>query len=193
MADKIYLIRHGETEWTISGQHTGTTDIPLTEKGKEDAMKLKRELQDVSFQLILSSPMQRAFNTCELAGFAKQARLDPDLVEWNYGEYEGLTTKQIWKNDPHWEIFAQGAPGGESVADVGARATHILAKLKSIHSSVALFSHGHFLRVLAARWLGLPPNEGRLFDLHPASISILGIEHQHHVIAQWNDTSYLKY
>lgn len=137
--------------------------------------------------------MQRAFNTCELAGFAKQARLDPDLVEWNYGEYEGLTTKQIWKNDPHWEIFAQGAPGGESVADVGARATHILAKLKSIHNSVALFSHGHFLRVLAARWLGLPPNEGRLFDLHPASISILGIEHQHHVIAQWNDTSYLKY
>lgn len=193
MADKIYLIRHGETEWTSSGQHTGTTDIPLTEKGKEDAMKLKRELQDVSFQLILSSPMQRAFNTCELAGFAKQARLDPDLVEWNYGEYEGLTTKQIWKNDPHWEIFAQGAPGGESVADVGARATHILAKLKSIHNSVALFSHGHFLRVLAARWLGLPPNEGRLFDLHPASISILGIEHQHHVIAQWNDTSYLKY
>ena len=193
MADKIYLIRHGETEWTISGQHTGTTDVPLTEKGKEDAMKLKKELQDISFQLVLSSPMQRAFNTCELAGFAKQTQLDPDLLEWNYGEYEGLTTKQIWKNDPHWEIFTSGAPGGESIADVGARATHILAKLKSVHGTVAVFSHGHFLRALAARWLGLPTNEGRLFDLHPASISILGLEHQHHVISQWNDTSYLKY
>lgn len=193
MADKIYLIRHGETEWTSSGQHTGTTDIPLTEKGKEDAMKLKRELQDVSFQLILSSPMQRAFNTCELAGFAKQARLDPDLVEWNYGEYEGLTTKQIWKNDPHWEIFAQGAPGGESVADVGARATHILAQIE-IHPQLCrpLFPWS-FLACPGGPLAGFAPNEGRLFDLHPASISILGIEHQHHVIAQWNDTSYLKY
>ncbi len=193
MADKIFLIRHGETEWTKSEQHTSTTDIPLTDQGKEEAKKIKGELQGISFQLILSSPMQRAFNTCELAGLSKQAKLDPDLVEWNYGGYEGLTTKQIWKTDPHWEIFTHGAPGGESVADVGARATRVLAKLQSIHGTVALFSHGHFLRALAARWLGLPPNEGRLFALFPASISILGVEHQHHVFIQWNDTSYLKY
>jgi broad specificity phosphatase PhoE len=188
---KIYLIRHGETEWTLNGKHTGTTDIPLTKNGEMQAELIGNRLRGHAFQMILSSPLQRAANTCEIAGFLKEARRDPDLVEWNYGEFEGLTMDEIHKKIPHWNIFSHGAPGGESVADLNARANRVLAKIQFLHGDVALFSHGHFLRALAARWLQLMAEDGRLFALYPASISILGFEHNAHVLNLWNEISHL--
>lgn len=185
---KIYLIRHGETEWTLSGQHTGSTDIPLTKNGEKQAKLLGEKLRGHSFQSILTSPLQRAQRTCEIAGLFKHAQLDPDLVEWNYGDFEGMSSAQIWKRQPDWSIFSNGAPNGESVADVGARANKVLAKIQSLEGDVALFSHGHFLRVLAARWLHLSPEEGRLFALAPGSLSILGFEKNSHVLSLWNET-----
>jgi broad specificity phosphatase PhoE len=189
---KIYLIRHGETEWTLSGQHTGKTDIPLTKNGENQAKLLGTRLRGHSFQSIFTSPLQRAQQTCALTGLLKTAQIDPDLVEWNYGDFEGMTSAQIRKIQPHWSIFSNGAPNGESVAAVGARADKVLAKIQSIQGDVALFSHGHFLRVLAARWLQLPAQEGRLFALFPGSLSILGFEKNVHVLSLWNDTSHIK-
>lgn len=186
---KIYLIRHGETEWTLNGRHTGTTDIPLTKNGELQAESIGKRLKGHAFRTILSSPLQRALNTCEIAGFLKEAKLDADLVEWNYGEFEGLKTEEIHKKMPHWNIFSNGAPGGESIADVNARTGRVLAKLQSLHGDVALFSHGHFLRALAARWLQLTAQEGRLFALYPGSLSILGFERDAHVLTLWNDVS----
>ncbi len=182
----IYLMRHGETEWTLSGQHTGTTDIPLTQKGEEEAAQLGERLGSHRFQKILCSPHKRAQMTCQLAGLMATAAVEPLLAEWNYGRYEGMTTPQIWEEAPGWNIFSNGAPGGESVQEVSSRADAVLQKIQAMDGDTALFSHGHFLRVLAARWLQLPAEMGRLFALSPASISILGFERKNPVILLWN-------
>ncbi len=183
---RIYLVRHGETEWSQVGRHTSLTDIPLTENGEAQSQRIGARLKGHSFQAVFSSPLQRASRTCEISGFLKQARLDPDLSEWNYGKYEGLTTEEIWKKEPHWNIFTNGAPEGESASDINARATRVLMKIQPIHGDVLLFSHGHFLRALAAKWLELSAQEGRLFALFPGSISILGFERDTHVLQSWN-------
>jgi probable phosphoglycerate mutase len=166
------------------------TDIALTENGQLQAELLGKKLKGHAFETILSSPLRRAATTCELAGFLNKARLDPNLVEWNYGEYEGRTTPEIQKANPHWNIFSNGAPGGETVADVSARANKILNHILPLRGDVALFSHGHFLRVLGAKWLGLNAQEGRHFALSPGSVSILGFERNEHVFLLWNDTSH---
>jgi broad specificity phosphatase PhoE len=184
---KIYLVRHGETEWTLSGQHTGSTDIPLTLNGEQQARMLRDKLAHLSPLSVFTSPLQRASRTCELAGF-HQAQIDPDLVEWNYGDYEGLTSQKIHKTQPDWTIFKNGAPHGESLKDVQSRADRILSKLEEIQGNIMLFSHGHFLRVLATRWLQLPVQDGRLFALFPASVSILGFEKNTKVLQLWNST-----
>jgi probable phosphoglycerate mutase len=184
---KIYLLRHGETEWTLTGQHTGKTDIPLTENGRKQASQLGKRLKGIAFEKILTSPRKRAIETCEATGLFRHAEIDSDLAEWDYGDYEGLKTEEIWKRDPHWNIFFRGAPRGESVEDIAVRANRLLMKINTSHGDIALFSHGHFLRALAARWLKLPVAEGNLFFLSPASISILGFEKDHHVIQLWND------
>lgn len=189
---KIYLIRHGQTDWTISGQHTGTTDLPLTEQGCQEAKWLGQRLKGHAFAKIFVSPLKRAQQTCELASLAKHAYTEPDLIEWNYGAYEGKTTPEILKTDPHWNLFQRGAPQGESLADVTIRANTILRKLKASQGDIALFSHGHFLRVLTACYLGLPPQEGSRLVLSPASLSILGNERTTPALLLWNDTSHLK-
>lgn len=183
---KIYLIRHAETEWTVTGQHTGKTDLALTHKGEEQAKGLKDLLKGIGFQKILVSPLQRATRTCELAGFFHDAIIEKDLVEWNYGDYEGLTTKQIHASFPTWNIFHEGAPGGESLADVSHRAGRVLGLIRSVPGDVAIFSSGHFLRVLAARWLDMPPSFGEHLVLKPASLSILGYERSSTAILLWN-------
>jgi broad specificity phosphatase PhoE len=186
MSKKIYLIRHGETEWTLSGRHTGKTDIPLTQKGEEEALRIGKRIGNIKFDLVLCSPMQRAKATCQGAGLLDQAVIEPLLTEWDYGAYEGLTTKEIRGQIPDWKIFTYGAPGGESVAAVGQRADQILDKIASVKGDVALFSHGHFLRVLCARWLRLPAEKGALFALSPAALSILGSERADPVLSLWN-------
>ncbi len=188
---RIFLIRHGETEWTLSGQHTGATDIPLTKRGEEEAALVGKKLRGHTFETVLCSPLKRAKETCAIAGFLKQPQLEPDLVEWNYGDYEGLTAAQIWKKSPGWNIFSNGAPHGESLEDITARANRVLAKIQPLRGDVALFSHGHFLRAFAACYLQLPAQEGRLFALSPSSISILGFERARPVISLWNDLSHL--
>jgi probable phosphoglycerate mutase len=190
-SQKIYLIRHGETPWSLSGQHTGKTDISLTEQGIADAEKIGNRLKGHHFEKIFVSPMKRAQETCALSGMLKHAYTEDNLMEWDYGDYEGLTTQEIWKTDPEWNLFSRGAPNGESVTDVAARANRLLSKLHSYHGDLALFSHGHFLRVLAARYLGLSAQEGKLFTLSPSSISILSFERNTPVIALWNQTSHL--
>lgn len=186
----LYLCRHGQTEWTQSGQHTGLTDIPLNAEGKLQAAKMAIPLQKISFAKTFSSPKMRALQTSSLAGF--QSEIDPDLVEWNYGDYEGLTTPEIQKINPGWIVFKDGAPNGESVEQVTARADRVLKKIHSIQGTVAIFSHAHFSRALAARFLGLPVSAGMLFFLDPASISKLGLEHDRPVIHLWNSTSHLE-
>ncbi len=186
---EVYLARHGETAWTISHQHTGRTDIPLTERGERNAESLGHRLRGHRFDRVVVSPLQRAKRTCELAGFGPQAQFDPDLMEWDYGQYEGRTAAEIRKERPDWFIFRDGCPGGESVAAVGARADDVVARLRGLEGRTILFGHSHFFRVLAARWLGLPPSEGRLLLLSTASLSILGYEHNRDesVIRLWND------
>jgi len=185
---EIFLIRHGETEWSASGKHTGRTDIPLTAKGEEAARGVADRLKGLTFQAVWSSPSQRAFNTCTLAGFGAAAIKKPDLQEWDYGAYEGVTTKDITAKRPGWNVFRDGCPGGEQAADVGARADAIIAGLRAISGNVLIFSSAHFLRVLAARWVALPPEGGALFVLDTASLSILGYEHDltEPVIRRWN-------
>lgn len=191
---KIYLARHGETEWSLSGQHTGITDIPLTERGERNAHTLGERLRGTPFVKVLTSPLQRARRTCELAGFDAHAEIDSDLVEWNYGEYEGRRTADIRKERPDWFLFRDGCPGGESVQAVGARADRVIARLRAINGDVILFSHGHFLRVLGARWLGLSAADGRLLLLTTASLSVLGYEHnlQEPVLRLWNDDRHVR-
>jgi probable phosphoglycerate mutase len=186
---EIHLVRHGETAWTQSRRHTGLTDIPLTERGERQARQLGEHLRSRTYGYVLTSPLQRARRTCELAGFATAAQIDPDLVEWNYGEYDGLTTEEILQRRPSWELFRDGCPGGESVAEVAARVDRVIARLRVMDGDALLFSSGHFARVFAARWLGLDASCGRLFLLSTTTLSILGYEHDktEPVIRLWND------
>jgi len=185
----VYLARHGETAWTISRQHTGLTDLPLTPQGEAEATRLGQRLKGLTFAAVLTSPLQRAVRTCELAGFGSAARIDPDLAEWNYGAYEGRTSVDIHGERPGWELFRDGAPGGESPEQIGARADRVIGRVRAIDGNTLLFSSGHFLRVFAARWLGLPPGAGRHFLLGTASLSALGYEHDRSdpVIRLWNE------
>jgi broad specificity phosphatase PhoE len=185
----LYLARHGETAWTLSGQHTGLTDVPLTERGEQDARRLGDRLRGLSFAQVLTSPLQRASRTCELAGFGSAAAQDRDLLEWNYGRYEGRTSADIHKERPDWDLFRDGCPDGEKAADVGARVDRVIARARAAPGDVLLFSSAHVLRVLAARWLGLEPGGGRYFLLATASLSVLGYEHNRSqpVIRLWDD------
>lgn len=185
---KIYLIRHGGTEWTATNRHTGLTDIPLSEEGKEQSQWLQKALADIKFTQVFCSPLKRAKETCAITGLLKQAKIDPNLVEWNYGDYEGKTSAEIHKIDPSWTIFSKGTPHGESLSDVTARAKKVITQVRGISGDVALFSSGHFLRSLTCIWLHLPITEGKLFLLSTASLSILGYERETPVIALWNAT-----
>jgi probable phosphoglycerate mutase len=182
----IWLIRHGETAWTISGAHTGLTDIPLTPNGEQQALAIRDRLHGREFALVLSSPLMRARETCRLAGYGECAEDDLDLVEWNYGAYEGLATPEIWKERPGWNLWRDGVPEGETVEEVGERARRVIARARHAGGDVAIFAHGHLLRILTACWLGLPPDCGRLFALSTATISLLGRERETHVIFSWN-------
>src|SRR5690349_13849551 len=173
----IYVIRHGETAWSLSHQHTGRTDIPLTERGERDARALSAKLQSVKFAQVWSSPLTRARRTAELAGFADRLATDDDLVEWNYGAYEGRRTSEIRAERPGWNPFVDGCPGGETVADVGVRADRVLARARAVQGDVALFAHRDILRVIIARWIELPAREGQRLYLETASVSVLGYDH----------------
>lgn len=185
---QIVLVRHGETAWSVSGRHTGRSDIDLTPNGEAAGRLLASRLKEVAVGAVWSSPSLRARRTCQLAGFASNMLVKPDLHEWDYGQYEGVTTQEIHQTAPGWRLFRDGAPGGEGVTQVGERADRIVAELRQCDVSVLIFSSAHFLRVLAARWLGLPPQCGDSFILGTASISILGYEHdlQEPVIRAWN-------
>ena len=185
-ASRVFAIRHGETTWSLSGQHTGTTDIPLTDNGRRLATRLRPLLARESFALVLSSPLQRARETCRLSGLAHAALIDGDLVEWNYGKYEGLTPAQIHAAAPGWLIFRDGCPGGESPAEVGARVDRVIARARAADGDVALFAHGHVLRVLVARWLGLPPGAGQHFLLDTGTLNVLGYYRDVPAIKTWN-------
>jgi probable phosphoglycerate mutase len=186
---ELWLIRHGETEWSRSGAHTGRTDIPLTAAGRDNAAAVGRYLELRPFALVLVSPLQRARETCRLAGY-ENALIDPDLREWDYGDYEGRTTPQIQAERPAWSLWTDGVPNGETAAQVATRAERAIARALAVGGDpagdVALFAHGHILRVLAARWLGLPPEDGRLFALGTAAVSTLGYEREACVIIRWN-------
>jgi broad specificity phosphatase PhoE len=184
---EIYLIRHGETEWSLSGKHTGVCDIPLTEHGRRQARLLRQELVTIDFKLVLTSPLQRARQTCELAGLAERAEIDPDLMEWNYGDYEGLTSAQIRADRPAWTIFNDGGGrGGETPEQVGVRVDRVIAKVRAAMSDAALFAHGHVLRVLAARWLGLSPSAGAHFLLDTAAVCVLNSYGGIAALKRWN-------
>ena len=189
----VYLARHGETAWSLSGQHTGLTDIPLTERGQRNALRLGDRLRGLQFAKVFCSPLQRARRTCELAGFGAEAQYDPELVEWNYGDYEGMTTEEIRRQRSDWQLFRDGCPGGESVDDVSARADRVIARVRAVKADVLLFSSGHFLRVLAARWLALSASGGRYLALSTATLSMLGYEHalNEPVIRLWNDARHV--
>ncbi len=182
----MVLLRHGETEWSLSGRHTGKTDIPLTEEGRRQARALGSRLDAWRFALVLTSPLQRALETCRLAGYGEQAQQRPDLVEWDYGRYEGLTSNQIEGIDPGWSLWRDGGPDGEKVVDVGQRTDRVIAEVRGVDGDVLIFAHGHVLRVLASRWLGEPPEGGRHYALQTAALSVLSYEHVDPVIRQWN-------
>ena len=186
----IYLARHGETAWSVTGQHTGVTDLPLTERGERNAARLGERLAGSVFAKVMTSPLQRAARTCELAGFGAVAEVDRDLVEWNYGDYEGLRTVEIHAKRPDWNLFRDGCPNGESPEQVGVRADRVVNRVRAIKGNVLIFSSGHFLRVFAARWLGLEPAAGKFFMLDTASLSALSYEKDlsHPAIQFWNDT-----
>jgi probable phosphoglycerate mutase len=185
----VYLARHGETAWTLSGQYTGVTDPPLTERGERNARRLAERLRGLTFARVFTSPLQRARHTCELAGFGAVAEINRDLVEWNYGDYEGRHSAEIHREHPDWILFRDGCPGGESPTEVGARADSAIKCVRAIEGNVLLFSSGHFLRVFAARWLGLEPAAGRFFLLSTASLSALSYEHNlsQPAIRLWDD------
>ena len=185
----IYLARHGETAWSISGQHTGRSDIPLTERGERNAGRLGERLNGLTFAKVFASPLQRAMRTCELAGFGARAEIDRDLLEWDYGQYEGQTSSAIHALRADWQLFRDGCPGGESPQQVAERADRVVSRLRVVSGDVLLFSSGHFLRMLAARWLGLEPSAGRFFLLGTASLSALSYEHSlsQPAIRFWDD------
>ena len=183
---QVYVVRHGETEWSLSGQHTGVTDLPLTENGRAVARRLGPILAEQSFALVLTSPLSRARETCELAGLGARAVIEPDLKEWNYGEYEGLTQEQIHAKRPGWLVFRDGCPGGESPKQVGARADRVIARVRAAAGDVALFAHGHLFRVLVARWIGLPPEAGQRFLLDTATLNVLGYYRDAPAVKIWN-------
>src|SRR5437764_6755269 len=189
----IYVARHGETAWSVTGRHTGSTDLPLTPHGERNALRLGKRLAELSFGRVLTSPLQRARQTCELAGFGSVAEVDPDLVEWNYGDYEGLRTAEIHAKRPDWNLFRDGCPNGESPEQIGARADCVVNRVRAIKGNVLIFSSGHFLRVLAARWLGLEPAAGKFFMLNTASLSALSYEREvsHPAIQFWNTTRHV--
>jgi probable phosphoglycerate mutase len=186
---KLFLARHGDTAWTDSHQRTGRTDIPLNEAGEARARLLGERLRRFSFVRVFTSPLQRASKTCELAGFGAVAGLDPDLVEWDYGRYEGMLTRNILKERPGWELFRDGCPQGESPEDVAARADRFVARVRAIEGDVLAFSSGHIIRMIAARWLGLPPQAAKFFYCRPASVGVLGYEHKKRdepILGLWN-------
>ena len=189
----IYLARHGETTWSLSGQHTGLTDLPLTELGERNAQRLGCRLSGIVFESVFTSPLRRARRTCELAGFGAIAEIDPNLLEWNYGDYEGRRSVEIHAERPDWQLFRDGAPGGESPQQVAERADRVVDRLRAVSGNVLIFSSGHFLRVLAGSWIGIEPYEARSLMLSTGSLSILGYEHnlEQTVIKLWNDTNHL--
>ena len=183
----LTLVRHGDTEWSLSGRHTGWTDIPLVESGRRQAKLLGGRLAGRSFALVLSSPLSRALETCRLAGLGDAVTVEPDLREWNYGDLEGLTSDEIRLSMPGWTIWSGPVPGGETADQVGQRADRVIERVMSVDGDVAIFAHGHLLRVLAARWLGLPADQGALFELATATLSRLGWERERRVIELWNE------
>lgn len=183
---EVVLVRHGETEWSRAGKHTGRTDVPLTQRGQEQAHAVGRELKGRRFALVLTSPLQRAVATCRLAGFGEAVETK-NLEEWDYGAYDGRTTAEIREERPGWTVWRDGVPDGETVGQIAERADHVIAQARAVEGDVALFAHGHLLRILAARWLGLEPTGGRLFALDPATISVLGYERETPVIRLWNE------
>jgi probable phosphoglycerate mutase len=189
----IYLVRHGATSWSVTGQHTGRTDLPLTKDGEDNARRIGERLRGLAFEHIWSSPLQRALFTCRLAGFGDKVETDPDLLEWNYGDYEGKTSAEIRKHRPDWQLFRDGCPGGESVAEVTARADRVVAKLRRINARGLVFSSGHILRTIGARWCELEAAVGARLYLSTGSIFILGYDHARDepVLRSWNDTSHL--
>ena len=191
----VYLARHGETAWTLSRQHTGLTDLPLTERGERTARRLGERLKALTFTAVFTSPLQRAARTCELAGFKSVAEVDKDLVEWNYGQYEGRRTAEIRAERPDWELFRDGCPGGESPQEVSARADRVVKRVRAVPGNVLIFTSGHFMRVLATRWLGLEPSVNcKFFMLSTASLSAVGYEHDvsRPVIRLWNETRHVE-
>jgi probable phosphoglycerate mutase len=182
----VVLVRHGETEWSLSGQHTGLTDIPLTERGREEARLLAPLLAGAGFARVLSSPLQRARETCKLAGLESSMEIEPDLAEWNYGEYEGLTPREIHARAPGWMLFTDGCPGGESPEQVGLRVDRLICRVQDVAGRVALFAHGHVFRVFAARWIGLPPSGGQHFLLNTSTVCVLSYYRGTPAVKRWN-------
>lgn len=186
---RLYLMRHGETAWSLSGQHTGRTDVPLTKQGEQEARKLSKRLRAVQFSRVFTSPLQRARRTCELAGLDKVAEIEPDLTEWDYGDYEGQNSLDTRKNRPEWNLFRDGGPRGETPTQVSDRVDRLITRFRGLRGNIAIFSHGQVERVLAARWIGLPVGQAQHFVLNTASVSILGYEHNlvnKSAILQWN-------
>jgi broad specificity phosphatase PhoE len=186
--DQVVLVRHAETQWSLEGRHTGRTDIPLTDRGREAALRLPARMASWRFELVLVSPASRARETCDLAGLGEQAQVSADLLEWDYGEYEGLTSAQIQRLRPGWSLWRDGCPGGERAADVGARADRVIGMLQRAPGPAAVFSHGHMLRVLGARWIALEARNGGHLGLDTAAICVLGHERGLTILARWNDT-----
>ena len=184
---ELLLARHGETEWSLNGRHTGTSDIPLTENGRRRARGLAPRLEGRSFALVLTSPMQRAIDTCRLAGLGEQAEVRDDLHEWNYGDYEGITTSEIHEGNPGWSLWRDGCPDGESASDVGGRADRLIADARAADGDVIFFGHGHMLRVVGARWVDLPPADGGLLGLGTGALCTLAYEHDLPILEHWNE------
>jgi broad specificity phosphatase PhoE len=182
----VFVMRHGETAWSVSGRHTSTTDLPLTDNGRRLAERLRPVLAREAFARVFVSPMRRARETCELADLGNVAIIDPDLAEWNYGEYEGLTPEQIHEKAPHWLVFRDGCPGGEMPEQVGARVDRLIARVRAVEGNVALFAHGHILRVLVARWIGLPPGAGQHFLLDTGTLGVLSHYYELPAVRVWN-------
>lgn len=186
MASEVVLVRHGATDWSASDRHTGRTDIPLTAEGEEQAGAVRDRISTWTFALVLVSPLRRAAETCRLVGLDSVAEIDAGLLEWDYGEYEGLTTTEIRESRPGWTVFGDGCPGGETIEEVGSRVDRVIARVDTVDGPVALVAHGHVLRILGARWLGLPPVGGAMLALDTATLSVLGYEHERKVLRSWN-------